>query len=196
MPASRGPVPAPPPGPRYLYHDDAQYRARLKKEVRGTWYHVHKDLEPRGFCRQDKESGPSGGDLIVTKDSMHRLASRAFRDLTRGEVPDQTEMDALEVIVHEHTHCLVRLLANGEDHPDDVKVYSHPDKAVPAILHAFGPNCLLGVNAFTGALRWRPSPRSLRNAMMGHSELPVAWLKGLAWFAQHLDDKPTKYPAG
>lgn len=183
-----------PSGPRYVYHDDAAYAKRLDAEDVDTWYgRICKAASPRGFARQDRESGPSAGDLVVTKRTVHNFAVRAFQDLQRGHVPDQAEMDALEVVIHEHTHCLVRLLPDGSDHPVDARIYGHPDTASRAVLHAFGPDCRLGVNAFTGILRWRPSPRVLRDGMLGHRDLPEAWAKGLAWFADHLDDKPQPY---
>lgn len=187
-------TPPPPTGPRYVYHDDSQYLRRLDKENVDTWYGtICKAASPRGFARQDKESGPSAGDLVVTKRTVHNAAVRAFKDLTRGHVPDRAELDALEVVVHEHTHCMVRLRPDGSDEPHDARIYGHPDTAGLAVLHAFGPDCRFGVNAFTGVLRWKPSPRVLRDGMMGVRRLPEAWLKGLAWFALHVDDKPAPY---
>lgn len=189
-------MPSPSPGPRYEYHQDAQYLRRLDEEDVDTWYgSICKAAVPRGFARQDKESGPSAGDLVVTSRAVHEGAVRAFRDMQRGVVPLGGELDCLEVVVHEHTHCLVRLLPDGSDDPSDARIYGHPDKPVPAFLHAFSADCRFGVNAFTGLLRLRPSPRKLRDGMMGHLDLPEAWLHGMRWFGDHLDDHSTSYPA-
>lgn len=187
-------VPPATTGPRYVYHDDASYMRRLDAEDVDTWYGtICKAASPRAFSRQDHESGPSAGDLVVTKSNIHHFAGRAYRDMSRGHIPDQAELYALEVVVHEHTHCLVRLSNFGVPLAQDLRCYSHPDTPGRAVLHAFGRDCRLGVNAFTGVLRRRPSPRRLRDGMLGHGELPEAWWKGLAWFAQHVDDKPTPY---
>ena len=197
--AASGPVPGKPAptGPRYVHHEDAVYRARLAKEVRGTWYHQHKALEPRGFARQDKESGPSAGDLVVTKRTVHLNAARAMKDLMAGHVPWKAEWECLEVVVHEHTHCLVRLQPDGSDHPGDARIYGHPDKPVEAVIHAFGPDCRLGVNAFTGLLRLRPSPRRLRDELIAGRVTPrtEAWHLGLLWFGQHVDAQPLPWQA-
>lgn len=179
----------PEPGPRYVVHPDADYRRRLDDEDVDTWYGtLCKAAQPRGFSRQDKASGPSGGDLVVTSASTHRGARLAYGALLSDAIPDADDFEHLEVLVHEHTHCLVRLQPDGSDVPEDVRRYSHPDTSGAALLHVVSPSCGFAVNAFTGVLRLRPSPRVLRAMVQGRRPMDYRWDTALSWFHRHMDD--------
>lgn len=156
-------------GPRFEVHEDAEWDAFLVKEDVHTWYgNLCKAANPRAFSRQDASSGASDGDVVHVKRSIHYLARRANMRLDAGQVPARTEMDALLVVLHEYSHCMVRLNADGSIVQADLAVYSHPDQAVPAILHALFVS-RQGINAFTGVLRRNRAPAAV-------------WLDGRTWY--------------
>jgi hypothetical protein len=171
-------------GPRLIVDSDQDYDARLRRENIQTWYGtLCKAAQPRAFARLDSESGPTLGDTVFTTLTTYRRAARALRSLDHGGRPKRQDLDALRsldhggrpkrqdldalrLLVHEHAHCMVRLW-NGHPDTQDLERLSHPDKALPAIRHAFRTR--FGLNAFTGLLRWRNKPKD-------------AWMQGLQWF--------------
>jgi hypothetical protein len=177
-----------PSGPAYRVDQDADYLARLAREGVETWYHgkriyawlrAHRlqflnrlagRLAPRAFSRFDTQAGPTPGDAVHTNLSTHRGAASALAVLDAGRVPARKDLSCLLVILHEHTHCMVRFIFGTEKPSNaDLRRYSHPDTARAAIRHAVGPDCRLGLNAFTGLLRHRNVPTE-------------AWSEGLTWF--------------
>lgn len=180
-------------GPAYNVDRDAEYLARLDREDIGSWYHSRKiyawlkarnlqflnplaaKLAPRAFARMDWDSGPTPGDAVYTNSSTHKAARRALRALEHHRQPVRADASALKVIIHEYVHCMVRYVEGTlTPREDDLRAYSHPGDAVPAIKHALGADCRFGLNAFTGLLRWRRTPTD-------------AWTEGLQWFRNEVE---------
>lgn len=141
-------------------------------QASGAWYCAIPGAAPGGYSTNDGTSGPSAGDKVVIKQSFREPAKRAFIDMQYRRRPQKDDVVALYLHAHEFFHTYVRLDSQGKALPDDLKRYSHPDKALPAIGHAiFVSN--FGINAFTRILRWNRTPGD-------------AWEAFMKWFAAQM----------
>lgn len=158
-------------GPRYNVQPDATWEQHLAEQHVEAWYHnsrlyaaarrwglawLARLIAPRGYSQQDQAGGATPGDLVVVTQTTHDLAAAAWRRLHAGGAPTRRQCSALKVVLHEHTHCMVGLDAQGTPIPADLETYSHPATALPALRHARRRDYPL--NAFTGLLRWHYTP--------------------------------------
>lgn len=150
-------------GPGLSVEPLLEYRARLKKEVRSTWYHVSTALEPGAFARTDSVVGPSWGDAIFTSDLAFTKARSAYLDIIAERKPEPEAKMYLGLLKHEFCHCYLPHEYQGtmKLDPEGPSLtykqaqarYSHPGDALPALIHCV--QCGFAVNCFSRVFRWR-----------------------------------------
>src|SRR5688572_12706922 len=149
-------------GPRYVVHSNQDYDDLAKKT--GAWYCQIPGAAPGGFSRPDDQPGGSWGDAIHTSRNWYIHTRTAVQRLDAGQPLSRDQRIGLRLHLHEFGHCVVptkdpgasfRCLPDGPlvDWATAKRRYEHPDKAIPAIVHALSTGCQ--ANAFTRLLRFR-----------------------------------------
>jgi hypothetical protein len=170
-------------GPRLEVIPDSEWMAHLKAANVSAWYCNPKNgmaaLAPGAYSSPDNIEGPDDGDRIVARRTEWDQAARAARAMKLKQAPAPADMVGFRVIEHEFSHCFLpapyeglKTFAPATDHRPAVVLayhnaqqrYSHPDKALSAVLHAIG--CGFQTNSFTRLLRWRTSPPEVLDAFL------------------------------
>jgi hypothetical protein len=145
------------------YHNPRIY-AWLRSRKLGFLVALADKLAPRGFARTDNVDGISPGDRVFLMQSCYDATIKAIAEWRmHGKIPSAL-WSAMNVVPHEFKHCEIDWTPTKEQ----LELFSHPTKAVPAVQHALRRKG--AINAFTGLLRYADGTKD------------PSWPAFVAWF--------------